>query len=119
MRKIAATGAKISAGVAQNINQLQTHAVTFGEPEHFGFVSRAKFWQMPETKPGPKFSRATGDKISVLVELGGRSERHQLFRIRKTLEIDELAAINVLERGADFFAIAHVTLIEPIQTRLQ
>src|SRR5207244_11227446 len=103
VRKITAPGAKIGPRVAQDVNQLQAHAVALSLLEHLGFGLRGKFCEMAETKPGPKFPRTTSDEISVFIQLGRRFQSNKLFRIPEPLEIEELAAINLLKHRPDFF----------------
>ena len=117
--KITPACAKVRTGIAQNVNQLQTHAVPFPHPEHVVFALRSKLWKVAKTEPGPKFSRTAGDEMSVFVEARRRFQGNDLFWILETLKIEELAAVNLFEHGPDFFAIQDVALIEPIQTRLQ
>src|SRR5437588_4793993 len=117
--KITPTRAKIGPRIAQNVDQLQTHSVAFPHPEHVVFASRRKLWQMTKTEPGPKFSRAPGNQISVFVELRRRFQGDDLFRILETLEIEELAAINLFKHCPHFFTIQDVALFEPIQTWLE
>ena len=71
---------------------------------------------MAKTKPRPKFSRAAGNQISVFVEVRRLFQGSDLFWIWETLEVEDLAAINLFEHGPDFFAIRHFALFEPIQT---
>src|SRR4029453_621848 len=73
--KITAARAKIGAGIAQNVDQLQTHSVTLRQVEHFRFAMARELWQMSKTKPRPKFSGAAGDEVSVFIELGRGFER--------------------------------------------
>ncbi len=116
---ITSARAKIVAGIAQNVNQLQAHAVAFRHSEHLVFASYSKFWQMAKTQPGPKFSRTAGNEIGVFVELGRRFQSDDLLWISETLEIEDLAAVNLFKHRPDFFAVEHFALIEPIQTWLQ
>src|SRR5438477_1472480 len=102
--KITAARAKIGPRIAQNVDQLQTHSVAFPHPEHVVFASRCKLWQMTKTEPGPKFSRATGNKICVFVELPRRFQGDDLFRFLETLEIEQLAAIILFMHCTHFFA---------------
>src|SRR5882762_5184844 len=72
VRKITPARAKIRAGIAQDVDQLQAHPVTLRHREHLVFTSRGKLSQVTKAKPGPKFSRAAGDEIGVFVELSRR-----------------------------------------------
>src|SRR5262249_14256548 len=82
--KITAARTKIGAGVAQNVNQLQSHSATLPEIEHFHFASLREFRQVTKTQPRPKFAGAAGNEISVFVELGRGFERGDSVWIWKT-----------------------------------
>src|SRR5262249_37406853 len=113
--KIATAGAKISAGVAQDVNQLQTHSVTLGQVEHLRFTSGCEFRQVTKTESRPKFTGAAGNEISVFVELGRCFQGGDLLRIVKTLQIQQLPAINLSEDGTHIVAVLYFHLLQPIQ----
>src|SRR6266849_1691239 len=54
---------------------------------------------MAKTKQGPKFSRAAGNQIGVFVELHRLFQGSDLFWISETLEVEDLAAINLKKSG--------------------
>src|SRR5438552_4054344 len=94
VRKITPARAKIRAGIAQDVDQLQAHAVTLRHREHLVFTSRGKLSQVAKAKPGPKFSRAAGDEIGVFVELSRRFQGNNSLWISETLEVEDLATVN-------------------------
>src|SRR5207249_12189374 len=105
--------------IAQDVDQLQTHAVALPHSEHLVFTSRGNLAQMAKAKPGPKFSRAAGHEIDVFVKLSRRFQGNNSLWISDTLEVEDLASVNLLQHSPDFFAIQDFALLEPIQTWLQ
>ena len=64
----------------------------------------------------PALRRRSGEASGALPP---RFEGGDLLRIAETLEVEQLAAINLFKHGADFFAIEHFASIKPIQTGLE
>src|SRR5437016_3523281 len=110
--KITAAGAQIGASVAENISQLQAHPVLLAEREHLFCASPRKISQMSKAKPGPEFADAAGDEISVLIKLGGSSERAQFGWVGEALQIQALPARNFVKESAHFVAVRRIKLID-------
>src|SRR5207237_10166302 len=68
-RKITAPGTQITAGVAQNIYQLQAASIFPAQFQHIGFHSRGETLNFPKTNARPNFPHTSRDEISVFAQL--------------------------------------------------
>src|ERR1700737_4904894 len=99
-------------GVAQNIDQLQAAPVLLSQFEHFCFRSAGAVCDVAKAKMRPKFPDASGDKISVFVQICGRSQRICLSRVAEAFDIEHLPARDVAKYFANISEIGRVLQLE-------
>src|SRR5712691_197937 len=86
IREIASARAEISAGIAQNIDQLQSHAVALAQIEHFIFAPRREVPHMPKAETRPKLTGRSGDEVSVFIEISRRLQCNDSISAAKLFE---------------------------------
>src|SRR2546423_13574274 len=106
---------QVVAGVAQNIDQLQSLTIAHAQFAHLGFGTRREILHVRETKPSPEFTHAAGDQVSVFIELGGVHERCDLTTSAESFQVEPLSPVDLLEHAADFVPIAGLQFVEPIE----
>src|SRR6266568_6031911 len=72
--KITSTRSQIGAGVAQDIDQLKSHAIAPAQSEHLVLRQTSEVPKMPEAKSRPEFAHTACDQIRVFVQIGSSLE---------------------------------------------
>src|SRR4029078_4974365 len=96
IRKITSTPSKIGAGVAQDVDQLKSHAVAAAQCEHLVLSQTGEVLNMPETKSRPEFAHTACNQIGVFVQVGSSLERANLCRVMEPVQIKHLAMRDLL-----------------------
>ena len=84
----------------------------YAQLTHLRFRPITEILHVRETEARPKFSDTSGDKVSVLVEIGRGGKRLHV-RAAESLKVERLPSIDFLQNSAHLASVALFQGIEP------